>query len=134
MTPSRKIRRSLRGTTDVHGPGQGTSIPDGAKAKEDDVAHADHLHDREERLRALDDRADADRDRGSLHQLSGRVAGHRGQPRATAERNRPADLEQHARAGDHDQDERRRREAEETIRRNHRGSLRPGWSGTNRAR
>jgi hypothetical protein len=43
---------------------------------------------------------------------------------ATTERNRAASLEQHAGPRDHDQDERRRREAEETIRRNHHGSLR----------
>jgi hypothetical protein len=70
------------------------------------------------------DRADTDRDRRRLHHPASRVAGHRGRACATTERNRAANLEQHAGPRDHDQDERRRREAEETIRRNHNGSLR----------
>src|ERR1022692_2137571 len=76
------------------------------------VAGADPFDHGEDGRRPLDERADAERYRHHLHVQPDLIACHGEQRGSSAYRKRPADREQHARAGDSDQHGRQRGERE----------------------
>ena len=104
-------------------------VPNRLDPQVDEVRRTGELDDREQDERLRHDRADADRDRDDQGEHPERVAEHAEETAQAAERDRPADHEEHARPRDHDQRQRGEREREERGRRNHPVIVDPAANG-----
>jgi hypothetical protein len=115
--------RPLRHLGRVMQPGEGVPFPEHAQAEQQQVGRAGQLHDGEDGVGALDERAQPEGHQDGLHHHAAGVPDYGGERRPPPERHPPADDEEHARAGDDDEHERRDRKLEQVITWRHRRRL-----------